>query len=209
MFNSDHSSSGTAPEKPASATPLYLLAVLIGAVAVFAFFLIFGSHSKKTGLVKPAAIVQPAIAPAAVVAEPEPVSEEPAAIEAEVEEPAPVEAEVEEPAPVEVEVTAPEDEPLPIEPEPEPVDNAIIPADHNGPPWALNLMSLSDPDGSPEHVDQITALGYTPEVVEVNIDGQHWLRLRIKGFATITAARKAGQHFVANKDYRTLWIGGY
>jgi len=188
MSDSDHSSSGDAPAKSARSAPLYLVAAIIGAVAIFVFFLIFGSQSKPAA-VKPAAIVQPAAMPAAAVAEPEPVIEEPAAIEPEVAEPA--------------------GEALPIEAEPQSVDSAIIPADHSGPPWALNLMSLANPDGTSGYLDEIIALGYTPEAVEVNIDGQHWLRVRIKGFPTITAARKAGRHFLGNKDYRTLWIGGY
>lgn len=189
MSDSDHSSSeAAAPARSASSTPLYLLAALIGAVAIFALLLIFGSPDKPPAL-KPADIFQSPSAPAAVVAEPEPA--------------------IKEPTPVMSEVTKPEPEPRPIETKSQPVDNAIIPADHSGPPWTLNLMSLSNLNNKPEHLDEITALGYTPEVVEVNIDGRHWLRLRIKGFATIAAARKAGEQFIDNKEYRTLWVGGY
>jgi len=186
MSDSDRSSSEAAPARSVSSTPLYLLAALIGAVAIFALLLMFGSPDKPTAL-KPADIFQPS-APAAVVAEPERASKKPAPVSG---------------------VTKPEAEPRPIETKLQPVDNAIIPADHSGPPWTLNLMSLSNLNGKPEHLDEITALGYTPEVVEVNIDGRHWLRLRIKGFATIAAARKAGEQFIDNKEYRTLWVGGY
>ncbi|WP_240924002.1 SPOR domain-containing protein [Mariprofundus ferrooxydans] len=166
---------------------MYLLAALIGAVAIFALLLMFGSPDKPAAP-KPADILQSPSAPAAVVTDPEPASKEPAPVSGD---------------------TKPEAEPRPIETESQPVDHAIIPADHSGPPWALNLMSLSNLNDKPEHLDQITALGYTPEVIEVNIDGRHWLRLRIKGFATIAAARKAGEQFIDNKEYRTLWIGGY
>lgn len=90
-----------------------------------------------------------------------------------------------------------------------PTDHAIIPNDHSGPPWALNLMSLSKTDNMADAVRDISAMGFTPEVTGVLIDGRHWYRIRIKGFQTLTAARQAGQPFINNKEYHTLWIGGY
>jgi len=199
MSDSDYSPTEAAPIKPSSSTPLYLLAALTVAAALLGLMLIYGSPDKSVTVKQPAiSVQQPAIAPAAVVAEPEPIIEEPLPVEHKVLETVPVVPEASEP------------EPLPIATRPLPVvDHAVIPADHTGPPWALNLMSLSNPNGNSEHLDGIIALGYTPEMIEVNLDGRHWLRVRIKGFSTIAEARKAGQQFIGNNEYRTLWIGGY
>jgi len=186
-------SSESAPEKPVenSSGWLYLLAAAIGTVAIIALFFISGNHDvdKQQPLsIAHSPVAQQVNEPVAVVAEPEVMASEPLLIEPEA---APAEAALVEPETV------------------RPAANHIIPADHSGPPWALNLQSFSNPDSAPEHLEDIIALGFTPEVAEVMIDGRHWSRVRIKGFATVPAARKAGRHFVGNKEYRTLWIGGY
>lgn len=192
MSDSDSPSSG-GPGKAAAKHPggSRLLVAGIGIAAAIALFVILsGQHSNKQ---------------TPVLINPQPVISQTSET---VDDDAPTVVR-EKPQPIKLTAVAVAPEAESASPEPLTVDHAIIPADHSGPPWALNLMSLSNLNGKPEHLDEITALGYTPEVIEVNIDGRHWLRLRIKGFATIAAARKAGEKFIDNKEYRTLWVGGY
>ncbi|MDX8405211.1 MAG: SPOR domain-containing protein [Mariprofundus sp.] len=188
---------------------IYFITSGIGIVVLVALFFIFGTQDTRRQtpvVVKPQTVVSPVSKPVVLVPEPTAATKKAIPIEPKivVAEPADVEPEI-----ATIEPEAVTDEPATIKAQPQHVDTAIIPADHAGPPWALNLMSLSIPDNAPEPLGEIIALGYTPEVVEVIIDGRHWFRLRIKGFATISEARRVGQRFIGNPEYRTLWIGGY
>ncbi|TLS67003.1 SPOR domain-containing protein [Mariprofundus erugo] len=175
----------------------YLLA---SAIALAAFIILFASlggqhHSEKAPATKKAVSQLPPVTArepeAAAIAAPEPADSIRPAHET-----------ITEPSP-------PASEPVETAAEQSSTDHAIIPADHSGPPWALNLMSLSSTNNMADTIKEVTAMGFTPEVAEVLIDDRHWFRIRIKGFATIRAAREAGKKFIDNKEYRTLWIGGY
>jgi len=185
------------PEQPASRSLIwrYLLAALVGTAAIIALYFFF--RDEQT--IKPVAITPPPkVQHSSELAKPVMKTAS-----------LPIEPEISEPVPAESEPVMVESKPEVDTSPPEPVDHAIIPADHSGPPWALNLISLSTRDHAMKHLAELAASGVNPEMVEVLIDGRHWYRIRIKGFTTIAAAKKAGERFVGNKEYRTLWVGGY
>jgi len=190
-------SDAPAPEQPESQNSvwLYLIAALVGTAAIIVLYFSFqGEQAVKPAAMTPSPKVQH--------------SNEPARPEMKAAS-LPTKEESSEPEHTASEPVIDESKSAANVGSPEPVDNAIIPADHKGPPWALNLISLSTPDHAMEHLAEIEASGFKPEVVEVLIDGRHWFRVRIKGFATITAAKKMGEGFAGNREYRTLWVGGY
>lgn len=206
MSDSDAQSSGATPDKrPTNHRQYFLIAAAVGAVVIIALLFTLGGQHTTTpptpSLTSPALVAPPISESESPTTTAQP-SDEPqqAASESASSEAAAVTSE-----PLVTDSTTPAVKPA----DATPVDHAIIPADHSGPPWALNLISLSTPEHTPELISQIKALGFNPEVVEVNIDGRHWFRVRIKGFATISAARQAGQTFANDKKYPAPWIGGY
>lgn len=204
MSDSDAQSSGVTPDKhPINHRQYFLVAAAVGAVVIIALlFTLRGQHTTTPpapSLTSPALVEPPISESESAITTPAPSEQQPEASEAASSEPEAVTAELP------TSDTAPTIKPADVTP----VDHGIIPADHSGPPWALNLISLSTPEHIPELIRQIKALGFNPEMVEVIIDGRHWFRVRIEGFATISAARQAGQTFVNDKTYPAPWIGGY
>jgi len=205
MSDSDTQPSGVNPDKrPANHRQLFFVAAAVGAVVIIALlFTPGGQHTTTPPTPSPAspALVEPTTSASESPTttqpsdEPQPAANEPASSE---------------PATVTTEPLVTGSAAAAVKPtNAQSVDHAIIPADHSGPPWALNLISLSTPEHVPQLIRQIKALGFNPEMVEVIIDGRHWYRVRIKGFATISAARQAGQTFVNDEKFSAPWIGGY
>ncbi|PIW51431.1 MAG: hypothetical protein COW18_01030 [Zetaproteobacteria bacterium CG12_big_fil_rev_8_21_14_0_65_54_13] len=138
-------------------------------------------------------------APGTPAMEPEDATTEPAANEAA-------------PRPSEPAPASPADlttEPAPLTAMPDAATQTTTFTNPAGPPWALNVMSLASLENAQAVVSTVTALGFTPEISEVVINGQRLYRVRIKGFATRDEATKAGQTIVSGTQYETPWTSGY
>jgi len=146
-----------------------------------------------------AGVEQEALTTMPSATEPEDATTVPAAIEV-----APLPSE-----PTPVSQADPAAESAPLTAMPDAADLTTTFTNPSGPPWALNVMSLASKENAQAVVRTLTALGFTPLISEVMINGKHLYRVRIKGFATRDEATKAGQTIVARTQYETPWTSGY
>ncbi|GAV19343.1 sporulation related domain protein [Mariprofundus micogutta] len=81
--------------------------------------------------------------------------------------------------------------------------------DSHGPPWALNVVSLTNKQYADEHLSELNAAGFAAELIEITINGNTWYRIRIPGFASVRDANKTAAEIAQKTPYKDSWAGGY
>jgi len=77
-----------------------------------------------------------------------------------------------------------------------------------GPPWALNLMSVTAKQYADRHLLKLKSAGYAVELLEVTIKGEDWYRIRIPGFASVREANLVAAEIAEKGVYLDSWVGG-
>ncbi len=85
------------------------------------------------------------------------------------------------------------------------VDPATASADGEG-PWIVNIASYPDLGDATRQVQQLQAAGYSASQQSVQIRGQSWHRVQLRGFATAEAARVKAAEVEQKLGLHNLWV---
>jgi hypothetical protein len=72
--------------------------------------------------------------------------------------------------------------------------------------WALNLGSYTDMEAARNAAHKLTAAGYAPVVIGVQVDGRPWYRVQLRGFSTAAEARAKAEDLSNNLGFKGAWL---
>jgi hypothetical protein len=72
--------------------------------------------------------------------------------------------------------------------------------------WTLNLGSYTDMEAARNAAHKLTAAGYAPVVIGVQVDGRPWYRVQLRGFSTAAEARAKAEDLSNSLGFKGAWL---
>ena len=72
--------------------------------------------------------------------------------------------------------------------------------------WVVNVASYPESEAAARQVQQLKTAGFTASVLPVQVKGQAWYRVQVRGFASAEAARAKATELQDKLGFRNLWV---